>query len=307
MQSTSSAGPKFPRRAALVTGSSSGIGVAIARQLGSMGFDVGLTRMPQEDSATVYNLEAQLREIYGVRSKTFVVDFSHPEKVCEPLIDEFVTFFGRLDVLVNNAAWAAYAGKSFMELSDQSSGMLEKFRHGFSVNFEAPMLLTWKAVKQFRAQDPPDPEGLTSPRGTDDTDLNAGFLTSRWGTGRVINTTSVHAESPLPFSSVYTTNKHALRGLTVFLAMELGPEGVTVNAVGPGLIATPQTEIDPDDVENPEQIKGGIAIPRPGRPSEVAAAVGFFASLGGRYTTGQSIYVDGGFLASNPQYFWKFQ
>ena len=128
------------------------------------------------------------------------------------------------------------------------------------------------------------------------------FYTSLWGRGRIVNITSVHATSPLPRSDIYTATKHALRGLTNTLAAELGEDGITVNSVGPGMIATPMTGIDPADVEKEEHYVDSFPIPRPGRPSEVAGAVGYLCSLSARYTTGQAIYTDGGFLVSNPQY-----
>lgn len=301
----------IPRRTALVTGSSSGIGVAVARQFGYMGFSVGLTKMPNEDPTTVTKLAEQLRSAYGVEAEIFITDLSEPETACLKLIKDHVNRFGRLDVLANNAGWAAHAGRPFMKLPDEASDegqqvsqILGKVRSGFAVNFESPLILSWLAVEQFRKQSPPDPTGSTVD--VEDPDLNAGFYTRQWGIGRIINTSSVHDITPLPMSSIYTCTKHALRGLTVFLASELGPEGITVNCVSPGMVATPQTEIRPEDVESPEYYSKGLAIPRPGRPSEAASAIGYLASMGARYTTGQTIYVDGGFTFGNPQFFWKF-
>lgn len=302
--------PGVPRRVALVTGSSSGIGVAIARQLGYMGFNVGLTRMPNEDTTTVTKLARQLQDAYGVEAEIFITDLSDPESACTKLMKEHVARFGRLDVLASNAGWAAHAGRPFMKLPEgapegQEVGqILAKVRSGFAVNFESPLILSWLAVEQFRKQSPPDPtEKLLD---VENPDLDAAFYTRYWGIGRIINTSSVHDITPLPMSSIYTCTKHALRGLTVFLASELGQEGITVNSVAPGMIATPQTEIRPEDVEQPEYYSKGLAVPRPGRPAEAASAVGYLASVGARYTTGQTIYVDGGFTFGNPQFFWKF-
>lgn len=297
--------PKPPhgiaRRTALVTGSSSGIGIAIARTLGSMGFNVGLTKMPQETSEYLDPLTKQLREVYGVECEVFITDLQVPETAAPKLMAEHIARFGRIDVLCNNAGWASHAGKRFMDLADDSAGLLKLVRSGFAVNYEAAVALSFEAVRHFRRQSPPDDR--ESPRNADDPDLEAGFYTSKWGTGRIINTNSVHGFTPLPKSSIYTMAKHALRGLTVFLAAELGAEGVTVNGVAPGMVATPQTEIEPNNVDNIPL--PGIYTPRPGLPNEVAALVGFLASIGGAYTTAQTIKVDGGFCNTNPQYLWR--
>lgn len=69
------------------------------------------------------------------------------------------------------------------------------------------------------------------------------------------------------------------------------------------MIASNMTHIAPEDVEKPENHKSAIPIPRPGTPAEVAGAVGYLCSMAARYTTGQTIYCDGGFLIANPQYF----
>lgn len=292
------------RRTALVTGSSSGIGIAIARQLGFMGFNIGLTCMPNESHDALDLLMSQLQDVYGVQCAVFEVDLQNPEVSAPRLMAQHIEKFGRLDVLVNNAGWAAHAGKNFMDLAASSHDLIQKFRSGFAVNFEAAVLLSYEAVRQFRRQAPPD---SAEPRILDANtpDLNEGFYTSRWGAGRIINTSSVHGLTPLPKSSIYTMAKHALNGLTVFLASELGPEGINVNGVAPGLIATPQTMINPNDVELTEHRKPELFVPRPGLPSEIGAAVGFFASLGGRYTTGQTLKVDGGFCDTNPQFWWN--
>lgn len=291
----------IPRRTALVTGSSSGIGIAIARCLGSQGFNVGLTKMPKETSQYLDPLVKQLREIYKVECEVFTVDLQVPEKAAPELMAKHIARFGRIDVLCNNAGWASFAGKHFMDLADDSAELLKLVRGGFAVNFEAAVALSYEAVKHFRTQGPPDDSERA--RDADAADPEAEFYTNKWGIGRIINTNSVHGFTPLPKSSIYTMAKHALRGLTVFLAAELGPEGITVNGVAPGMVATPQTEVEPNDVD--EVSLKGIFVPRPGLPSEVAGLVGFLASTSGRYVTAQTIKVDGGFCDTNPQYFWR--
>lgn len=284
------------RRTALVTGSSSGIGLAIAYRLGSDGFDVGLTRMPSEPAKVCADVAARLSKAYGIQVETFEVDLSDPGTAAPKLMDAFLHRFGRIDALVNCAGYNGYPTHH----QGTAPELAANIRANFAVNFDAPFILSWLAAKQMDTQPPPDPtkpvDDHTHPA------LDRNFYTSQWGKGRIINITSVHAQEPLPESTIYTSTKHALRGLTVQMAADLATKGVTVNAVGPGLTATPMTGLHPNEVEHPHSARPTVPIGRPGRPAEVAGAVGYLTSLSARYTTGQSIYVEGGFMLANPQY-----
>ena len=117
--------------------------------------------------------------------------------------------------------------------------------------------------------------------------------------GRIIGITSVHEHQPRVGSSAYDAAKHGLGGLVKTMALELGAEGITVNAVAPGEIATPmtgQTDEDPTQTERP-----GIPLGRPGQAYEIADVVAFLASPPASYVTGASWVVDGGMLQMGPQ------
>ena len=116
-------------------------------------------------------------------------------------------------------------------------------------------------------------------------------------TGAVINIGSIQSFVALPNSAAYTTSKAAIRGLTKALAIELSPLGIRVNAIGPGLIATP---LNADARQNPDYMKNfesRIPLGRMGEPADIAGPAVFLASDLARYVTGHTMPVDGGFLA----------
>ena len=115
--------------------------------------------------------------------------------------------------------------------------------------------------------------------------------------GCVINIGSIQSFVALPNSAAYTASKHAIRGLTKALAIELSPHGVRVNAIGPGMIATP---LNADARQNPDYMANfatRIPLGRIGEPADIGGAAVFLASDLARYVTGATLPVDGGFLA----------
>ncbi len=115
--------------------------------------------------------------------------------------------------------------------------------------------------------------------------------------GAVINIGSIQSFVALPNSAAYTTSKAGIRGLTKALAIELSPLGIRVNAIGPGLIATP---INADARQNPDYMRNfetRIPLGRLGEPADIAGPAVFLASDLARYVTGHTMPVDGGFLS----------
>ncbi|WP_344633108.1 3-oxoacyl-ACP reductase family protein [Streptomyces glaucosporus] len=172
-------------------------------------------------------------------------------------VETTVAEFGRLDILVNNAGTGVMAPIGEIAAED-----VDRVLH---VNVRAPYLACQTAVAHMG-------EG-----------------------GRIVTIGSCMAERvAFPGASLYATGKAALTGLTKALARELGPRGITANLVHPGPI---DTEMNPADGPNAEYQSGLTALGRYGRPEEVAATVAHLAGPGGRYVTGASIAVDGGFTA----------
>jgi NAD(P)-dependent dehydrogenase (short-subunit alcohol dehydrogenase family) len=198
-------------RAAVVTGSESGIGRATALALARDGFDIGVTWFADEAAG---RRTAELVRGIGRRAEVRHLDLTRLPGA-ETVIDEFADGFGRLDVLVNAAGDNRAA--PFTETD------FEDFRHVMRVDLEGPFLLSQRAARRMIAQG----------RG-----------------GRIVNVTSVHEHTPLPSSVSYNTAKHALGGLTKSMALELAEHGITVNAVAPGLIATRMSGLEDADVHS---------------------------------------------------------
>jgi NAD(P)-dependent dehydrogenase (short-subunit alcohol dehydrogenase family) len=195
---------------AIVTGSDSGIGKAIAVALAGDGFAVGVTWLEDEAGA-----RATAREVEdaGVQSEVRRLDLTELPGAAD-VVDQLADALGGVDVFVNNAGTSRKA--PFVELT------YDHWRETLAVDLDGAFLCAQRAARRMIAQG----------RG-----------------GRIVNVTSVHEHIPLPDSAAYVAAKHGLGGLTKQMAYELAPHGITVNAVAPGEIATPMTGKEDADVE----------------------------------------------------------
>lgn len=232
---------------AIVTGSSSGIGEAIARHLAGQGSHVVVNSSRSVDAGRAVAESLPTRSVYAQ------ADISDKEQV-HTLVDRAVEEFGRLDLLVNNAGWTSVVPHSDLEgLTD------EILIRTFEVNVYGTWWLTRAAM----------PHLYESPN------------------GNVVMVTSIAGLRPVGSSVAYAMTKAALNHLTLLLAKACGP--VRVNAVAPGLIATPWTE-DWDEMH--QGVSAVAPMGRSGTPDDVAHAVMMLATNG--YTTGEIVVVDGG-------------
>lgn len=239
---------------ALVTGGSRGIGAAVALRLADEGADIVVTYENSADRAAevVERIKAAGRRAVAVRA-----DSANPQSLTAA-VDEAAAAFGRLDILVNNAA-------VFLVGALDAMGPAEIDRT-LAVNVRAPFAASQAAVRHM------GPDG-----------------------GRIISIGSNVAERAVfPGLALYAMSKSALAGMTKGLARELGPWGITVNLVHPG---PTDTDMNPADGPNAETIAGFTALGRYADPSEIAATVAHLAGPDGAYITGASIHVDGGFTA----------
>jgi NAD(P)-dependent dehydrogenase (short-subunit alcohol dehydrogenase family) len=247
-------------RIAVVTGSDSGIGEAIAVALARSGFDVGVTW--RSDDAGAKSTAEKVRA-EGRRCETRHLDLTALPDAAD-VVDELADALGGIGVLVNCAGTG-------ISTPVVDTGY-EQWREVLATDLDGPFLCAQRAARRM----------LAAGRG-----------------GRIINITSVHEHAPRVGSGAYCAAKGGLGLLTKVMAQELAADGVTVNAVAPGEIATAMTgneDVDPATVHRP-----GIPAGRPGDANEVAAVVAMLAGPSAGYVTGASYVVDGGMLLMGPQ------
>jgi NAD(P)-dependent dehydrogenase (short-subunit alcohol dehydrogenase family) len=240
---------------AVVTGADSGIGKATAVRLARAGYDVGIAWAGDPDGAA--RTLAELRDL-GVRAEGREHDLTDPVRAAGA-VDALAELLGGLDVLVANAGTGLSA--PVLELS------FEQWREVLSVNLDGAFTTLQRGARRMVA-------------------AGAG--------GRLIAVTSVHETVPRVGAAAYCAAKGGLGLLVKTMALELAAHGITVNAVAPGVIATPMTgqeDVDPRGEQRP-----GVPLGRPGDAREVAEVIAFLASDSAAYVTGASYAVDGGML-----------
>jgi glucose 1-dehydrogenase len=244
-------------KAAVVTGASSGIGQAIAIAFGKEGAAVAVNYARDAEGA-----DATVKEIEDNGGKAFAAqaDVSKEEDV-KSLVERAVGEFGRLDVMVNNAG-VEYK-MPFLETP------LETWEKVIAVNLTGPWLGCQEAARQMVAQG---------------------------GPGRIINVSSVHEDLPMPTNSPYCAAKGGLRMLTRTIAVELAPHNITVNNIAPGAIETPMDAKLEQDPNQMNELLAEIPLGRMGKPEEVAGLALYLASDASAYTTGSTLFVDGGMI-----------
>jgi NAD(P)-dependent dehydrogenase (short-subunit alcohol dehydrogenase family) len=250
------AGTRVSVPAAIVTASDSGIGKASAVALAEAGFDLGITWNTDEEGARGTAAEV---EAHGRRAEVRHLDLSRLPEAAD-VIDDLADALGGLDVLVNNAGRGS--STRVVELT------FEEWRDVVAVNLDGAFLCSQRAARRM----------LDQGRG-----------------GRIVNITSVHEHIPKPGAAPYCASKAGLGLLTKTMALELGDQGILVNAVAPGEIATPMTgqhEVDPHATEEKPYIPEG----RPGAAAEIASLVVWLVSPGASYANGSSFVVDGGLM-----------
>ena len=212
---SSPAQSEFSPRTAIVTGSDSGIGRAIAVALAQAGLDVGITWHTDETGAQDTAAEVRSRGREAVVAHLDTTELERCGEVIERLADDL----GGVDVFVNNSGTGDNA--PLLEMT------LEQWRHTVAADLDGAFVCIQRAARRMVA-------------------AGSG--------GRIIAITSVHEHQPRVGSSAYDAAKHGLGGLIKTIALELGQHGITANAVAPGEIVTPmtgQTDEDPTTVERP--------------------------------------------------------
>lgn len=239
-------------KSALVTGASRGIGRSIALQLADEGYNVAVNYAGNKEKA-----EAVVEEIKGKGVDAFAIqaNVANPDEVKE-MIQEVVSKFGSLDVLVNNAGITR--DNLLMRMKEQ------EWDDVIDTNLKGVFNCIQKATRQMMKQ----------------------------RSGAIINLTSVVGAVGNPGQANYVATKAGVIGLTKTAARELASRGITVNAVAPGFIVSDMTDALNDDLK--DQMKSQIPLGRFGEDTDIANTVAFLASDKAKYITGQTIHVNGG-------------
>lgn len=260
-------------KTALVTGAARGLGFEIARGLAAAGAHVLLNgRDPAALASSVASLRSELRTA-AIEALPF--DIADAEAV-ERAFVQIGRSQGRLDILVNNVGQRDRRALDAFTLDD--------VRRLLEVNLVAPFELARRAARMMADARAAHGVGGVSRDGDGDV-------------GRIINITSIAGPISREGDAIYTAAKGGLDALTRALAAELGPRGITVNAVAPGFFATQTNASLACDPRTLDWLRQRSSLGRVGRPAEIAGAVVFLASPAASYITGHTLAVDGGYLA----------
>ncbi len=239
-------------RVALITGGDSGIGRAVALAYAREGADIVFTYLQEDADA---RKTEKLIEDAGRRARSYRVDQTD-RSTCETIVEETVVDFGRLDIVVNNAAFQ----KSYSSLDEIPDEELEA---AFQTNIQSIFFFARAALPHL-------PPG-----------------------GSIINVTSIQAYDPSPNLAPYASTKAAIANFTLSLAKLAAENGVRVNAVAPGPVWTPLIPSTLPD-ESVEQFGAKTLFKRPAQPAELAPLFVFLASEEASFISGEIYGITGG-------------
>lgn len=245
-------------RVALITGGSRGLGLGMALALAHAGADVALAARTEPQLARAAEL---VRQQTGRQALALPTDVSDIAAV-RTMVQQAAADFGRLDILVNGAA---------INIRQPADTFTEAdWDRLFAINLKSVFFACQEAARAMRRQ----------------------------GKGKIINLGSVAFEVALPNIALYIASKGGMRQLTRALAVEWAGDNICVNAIAPGRFWTAMTDAIFSQPDMYESTVGVIPLGRPGIPADLAGATVLLASDASDYITGQTIVVDGGWLAN---------
>jgi 3-hydroxybutyrate dehydrogenase len=255
-------------KSAVVTGSTSGIGLAIAKVLAQAGANVTINGFG--DKAAIEAERAGIEKQFGVKASYSPADMTKPAEIAD-MIRTAEKTYGAVDILVNNAG--------IQHVAPIEEFPIEKWDQIIAINLSA-------AFHAIRAAIP-------------------GMKARKWG--RIVSTASAHSLVASPFKSAYVTAKHGLTGLTKTVALEVATLGITANCISPGYVWTPLVEKQiPDTMMargmTEEQVKQDVLLAaQPTKqfvtPEQVAALALYLCSDAAAQITGANLSIDGGWTA----------
>ncbi|MCQ4278204.1 SDR family oxidoreductase [Pseudomonas stutzeri] len=243
---------KLTGKVAIITGGDSGIGRSVAVLFAREGADVAILYLDQHQDA---EQTKRVVEEQGRKCLTFAGDVAD-RGVCRKVIDETLSEFGKLDILVNNAA-EQHPQEKLEDISE------EQWEKTFRTNIFGMFQMTKAALPHLK-------KGAS-----------------------IINTTSVTAYKGSPHLLDYSSTKGAITSFTRSLSINIADRGIRVNGVAPGPIWTPLIPSTFDE-EKVKKFGANVPMERPGQPDEVAPAYVYLASSDSSYVSGQVIHVNGG-------------
>ncbi|MFC5386933.1 3-hydroxybutyrate dehydrogenase [Aquamicrobium segne] len=255
-------------RTAIITGSTSGIGLAIAQVLALEGCNIVVNSF--SDTAQDHEIAAELARTHGVEAVYIAADMSNPA-ACRNLVTQAAERFGGVDILVNNAG--------IQHVAPVEEFPIDKWEAIIAINLSSAFHTIAAALPVMRGQ----------------------------GSGRIVNIASAHGLVASPFKSAYVAAKHGIVGLTKTVALEVAQDHITCNAVCPGYVLTPLVEAQiPDQMKTHNMdrdtvVREVMLEKQPTREfvsvGQVAACVVFLCSPAAAQINGAHISVDGGWVA----------
>lgn len=255
-------------KTALVTGSTSGIGLAVARAMAGDGANVILNGFG--DAAEIEALRAEIAGSAGVEVRYSPADMSKPDEIAAMVADAEKEF-GAIDVLVNNAG--------IQHVSPVDEFPIDKWDAIIAINMSSAFHTVRAALPAMKEK----------------------------GWGRIISTASAHALVASPYKAAYVTAKHGIAGLTKVVALEVATMGITVNAIAPGYVWTPLVEKQiPDTMKarnlSEEEVKRDVILAaQPTKEfvtvDQIAALALYLTSDAAKAITGAVLPIDGGWMA----------
>lgn len=273
------------KRVVVVTGSSRGIGKAIAKEFAKNNYSILLNA--RDEKELIETVEEIRNEISDPNKVAYLTGDISEEKTCISLIEEAIKRFGRINVLVNNAGISGP--------SQRTNNITSRdWDYVIGVNLRGTFLCTREALKYMTTS-----SNNSSISNNNINDVNRNNKSYDYDSNfSIINISSVHESIPMPYSAPYAASKGGMEMLTKNIALEVAEMGIRINGIAPGAINTSMNKDIMEDPQKKKQEEEKIPMRRIGEPEEIAKVAFFLASTDASYITGTTVYVDGGLTLS---------